>query len=119
MITRAEHFADMERRQRDYFGNSETWQERAERTWAAREKAAAWFDQPMPTGCMLVWYSGQEPEVFRTWDLYSLDDYDHVGALPPGMHEPSFVDTNSGWGCCDIERVPLPNGWTLVIGYHG
>lgn len=94
------------------------WEQHAEEGWAAREKAAAWFDQPMPAGCALMWRAHEEPECFRTWDLYSLDDYDWVTAIPPGMDVPHFMESGSSYGCCDVAEVVLPNGWVLVVGYH-
>ena len=114
MITRAEFFANMERHRDD---GGDDWQDRAEKRWAARERAADWFNQPLPTGCAFVWRSHQEPEVFRTWDLYSLDDYDYVAAFPSGdVH--LWADSGQGFGCFAVESVDLPNGWTLVVGYH-
>lgn len=109
-------FDDMKARAADI---GEPWEERAERRWAAREKAAAWLDdQPLPEGCALYWPSGTEPECFRTWDLYSLDDYDHVTAFPPGMYVPMWADEGGAYGCCSVETVVLPNGWSIVVGYH-
>jgi hypothetical protein len=86
---------------------------------AAAMRAAFWLDaRQLPKDAALVWYAGQEPAELRSWDLYSLDDRDYVAAFPPDYGDPGWAWEGSLFGCCSVDRVKLPNGWTLVIGYH-
>lgn len=114
-VTRQEFFADMKRSAGSF---DELWEARAERLWASREKAAAWFDQPLPAGCCIVFDAHQEPAEWRSWDLYSLDDYDTVCAVPPGLVT-SIPDYLDGFGSAfNNAEVTLPNGWRLFVRYH-
>lgn len=103
----------------NYRDETPTEQEaRAQRIWDARVRAAAVIDRiaglsAVPP-CALVWPDHREPEAFRTWDLYCLDDYDYVAATPPG----SYHSWTERLGCCNVDEVELPNGWTLHVGYH-
>lgn len=90
---------------------------RAEEKWGARVRVVEWLEQPMPTRCALIWRLDDAPDVLKTWDLASQDDIDYIGLFPPNSYH-HYAEEGSGYGCCRVDEVGLPNGWAIRYGYH-
>lgn len=99
------------------FEGEEKMRENADKAWRALEAVAAWMDQPMVPNAALVWPFYKAPEVLRTWDICSQDDADYIALLPPDTYH-HWTDEGGAFGCCSVEHIELPNGWTMAVGYH-
>lgn len=85
----------------------------AKKCLAVTEYIDDYFLGRRPHAC--VWEDHKEPVCFRCSGIYSLDDYDYVAVLPLQSYH---VWVEEGRFSNMVSTFDLPNGWTLVVGYH-
>ena len=85
------------------------WEVQADLQWARLEAAAAWFDQPIPTGAALVWPIERAPAEFRQCFSEEIPGWWFLAVIHKSMANYPWVHAASRkWAW-------LPNDWSLVI----
>jgi hypothetical protein len=64
---------------------------------------------------IMVWRYEQAPEILQA--VGSSDDADWLAWVPPGQQIPEWA-TVGKFGICNVKDFNLPNGATVLIGYH-
>lgn len=83
--------------------------------------AGEWLEKTFPgVTYLLVWRYHSEPKELGGWDVYNLDDYDWVLAIPPGFGSDyiTWAEEGTPFGCFEVEDVQLGCGWRLRVGHH-
>lgn len=88
----------------------------------AKKLAGEWLQKTYPDATMaLVWRAHSEPKELGGWDVYNLDDYDWVLAIPPSWDANRYIpwaEEGGAFGCCEVEDITLGCGWSLLVGHH-
>lgn len=65
-----------------------------------------------------VWEFDRAPVLLQLLSKHGGDE-DWLALLPPYWVElPFWMESGSGFGCCDTSTLELSNGWTIAIGAH-
>lgn len=64
-----------------------------------------------------VWRFCDAPTEYKSLSPHGGDE-DWVALVPPGMMTPSWMESGTRFGVCDIEEINMEDGSTLVIGAH-
>lgn len=66
---------------------------------------------------ILIWTFREAPGELRSLSRHGGDE-DWVALLPVGMEQPSWMETGSSFGCCDVSEHQLDDGRQVYIGAH-
>lgn len=66
---------------------------------------------------MLIWKWWDAPGELRALSPHGGDE-DYVAVLPEDMEQPSWMETGSSFGCCDVSEHRLDDGRGVYIGAH-
>ena len=66
---------------------------------------------------MCVWQWWDAPSELRALSPHGGDE-DYVALLPKDASQPSWMDTGTSFGCCDVSEHELPDGRRVFIGAH-
>ena len=66
---------------------------------------------------ILVWSFYDAPGELRCLSNHGGDE-DWVALVPENMSQPSWMDSGTNFGCCDVSDHQLPDGRNVHIGAH-
>ena len=66
---------------------------------------------------MLIWSFYDAPGELRCLSEHGGDE-DWIALLPADMNQPSWMESGTSFGCCDVSEHELPDGRRVFIGAH-
>ena len=66
---------------------------------------------------IIVWEFYDAPGELRCLSNHGGDE-DYVALVPKGGNVPSWMDSGTAFGCCDVSEHPYDDGRTVFIGAH-
>lgn len=95
------------------------WVERAERVNIAVLAQPPAGAVEVVTHAITVWRWDDAPPHLRSLSRHGGDE-DWLAVLPSsyGGNLPSWMESGTAFGCCDVQTTDMPDGTTVVIGAH-
>lgn len=66
---------------------------------------------------LLIWEWRDAPGELRALSPHGGDE-DYVAVVPEDVGQPSWLESGSSFGCCDVSEHPLDDGRRVYIGAH-
>lgn len=66
---------------------------------------------------IIIWEFYDAPGELRCLSNHGGDE-DYVALVPKGGNVPSWMDSGTAFGCCDVSEHPYDDGRTVFIGAH-